>query len=234
MFCRDAPRKLQFSTREQEIAVLGTGLLGPIGSKIHVFINTLVYGTRRRRDVGTFPKRLHLGCGTRRAPGFCNVDVTPMPSVDIIDDVARLERFPADYAESIYACHVLEHFSHAEAVAVLRRWYRVLKPGGEIRISVPDIDRIVQIYVRNWDHFQTDGNAPWTGLIYGGQTDVYDFHKTGFNFCWLRHLMTEIGYEGVAEYPHVPHFIPDFVDASLAREPFGEFISLNVRALKPK
>lgn len=183
--------------------------------------------------IADHPRHLHLGCGGRRAPGYCNVDVTPHRSVDVIDNVATLRRFPDNYAESIYAAHVLEHFSHEQAPRVLRTWYRVLAPGGTIRISVPDIDRIVKIYANNWDHFQKDGNTPWIGLIYGGQTDAYDFHKTGWNFCWLSHVMRGVGFVDMAEYPHAPHFIPGFQDGSLAHEPFGEFISLNVIARKP-
>ncbi len=213
--------------------MLGTGLLGPFGSRLHRRVHAIQFALRRRRGIEDFPKRLHLGCGVRRAPGFCNVDITPQPAVDVIDDVARLTRFPDNYAEMIYASHVLEHFSHAEAIAVLERWYEVLEPGGELRVSVPDIDRIVQIYMRNWSHFQTDGNAPWIGLLYGGQTDAHDFHKTGFNFCWMRHLLAKIGYEDISEYRHQPHFIPNFEDGSLAQGSFGEFISLNVRAKKP-
>ena len=79
-----------------------------------------------------FPRDLHLGCGGRRAPGFCNVDITQQSSVDIVDNVVTLKRFPDGYASSIYACHVLEHFSHAEAPEVLKTWFRVLAPGGTI------------------------------------------------------------------------------------------------------
>ena len=81
---------------------------------------TLRHAVRRRIDaagmavapgrIEDFPRDLHLGCGGRRAPGHCNVDITAQPSVDIVDDVSKLRRFPANYATSIYACHVLEHF----------------------------------------------------------------------------------------------------------------------------
>lgn len=179
-------------------------------------------------------KRLHLGCGNIRLPGFCNVDILKTSAVDVVSDISRLDKFADNSIELIYACHVLEHFSHDEAVRVLRRWFDVLKPGGELRVSVPDIDRIVKIYIDNWQHFQTPGNSPWIGLLYGGQGDPYDFHKTGFNFCWMKHLLEEVGFTGIAEYPHEPHFVPGVVDASLAKEPFGVFLSLNVVAQKPK
>ena len=179
-------------------------------------------------------KRLHLGCGNIRLPGFCNVDILTTHAVDVISDISKLDNFNDDSIELIYACHVLEHFSHDDAVNVLKRWFQVLAPGGELRISVPDIDRIVKIYTKNWAHFQTPGHSPWIGLLYGGQGDPYDFHKTGFNFCWMKHLLEKIGFVDIQEYPHEPHFVPGVVDASLAHEPFGEFLSLNVVARKPK
>ena len=138
--------------------------------------------------------KLHLGCGNIHLKDFCNVDILPTIAVDVISDISKLSNFKNDSIELIYACHVLEHFSHDEAVKVLKRWFEVIKPGGELRISVPDIDRIVKIYSKNWQHFQTPGNTPWIGLLYGGQGDPYDFHKTGFNFCWMKYLLEEIGF----------------------------------------
>ena len=176
--------------------------------------------------------KLHLGCGNIHLNGFCNVDILPTIAVDVISDISKLSNFKNCSIELIYACHVLEHFSHDESIKVLKRWFEVLKPGGELRISVPDIDRIVKIYSKNWQHFQTPGNTPWIGLLYGGQTDSYDFHKTGFNFCWMKYLLEGMGFINVHEYPHEPHFVAGVRDASLAKEPFGEFLSLNVIATK--
>ncbi len=177
--------------------------------------------------------RLHLGCGNIWLSGFCNVDILKTAAADVVSDISKLDNFSNGSIDLIYACHVLEHFSHDDALNVLRRWYEVLAPGGELRISVPDIDRIVKVYSENWQHFHTSGNSPWIGLLYGGQGDPYDFHKTGFNFCWMRFLLERIGYEDIKEYAHEPHFVPGAVDASLAKEPFGHYISLNVIARKP-
>ena len=176
--------------------------------------------------------KLHLGCGNIRLPGYCNVDILETSAVDVISDISTLENFEDDSIEQIYACHVLEHFSHEEVKKVLFRWHQVLVKGGELRISVPDIDRIVKIYIENWQHFQTPGNSPWIGLLYGGQGDPYDFHKTGFNFCWMKFILEQVGFEEVKEYPHEPHFVDGFKDASLAHEPFGKYLSLNVSAKK--
>lgn len=186
-----------------------------------------------KKNINDHPRKLHLGCGDIRIAGYCNVDIDNLPTVDVIDDILKLQRFPNDFAEQIYACHVLEHLPHSLVIPTLKRWMQVLKPGGELRISVPDIDRIVQIYSKNWGHFQTKGNSPWIGLLYGGQLDPYDYHKTGFNFCWLSMLLEESGFEGIEEYQHFPHFIKDIEDASLAQAPFGEYLSLNVKARKP-
>lgn len=177
--------------------------------------------------------KLHLGCGHVHIAGFVNVDIDPyFPTADVVDDVGRLQRFPEGIATLIYACHVLEHFSHSEIPGIFRRWFEVLEPGGEVRISVPDIDRIVRIYAHNWQHFQTPPNSPWIGLIYGGQATPHDYHKTGFNLVWMRHLLEAAGFVDAQEYPHEPHWL-GVRDASLAREPFGEYVSLNILARKP-
>ena len=102
---------------------------------------------------------MHLGSGNIRLPGFCNVDILTTTAVDIISDISKLDNFNNNSIELIYACHVLEHFSHEDTLRVLKRWFQVLAPGGELRISVPDIDRIVKIYVKNWTHFQTPGHS---------------------------------------------------------------------------
>lgn len=74
-------------------------------------------------------------------------------------------------------------------------------------------------------------HQPWVALIYGGQKYIYDFHnKTGFNFYWLWYLLGEAGFVEVSTYSNVTYFIPKVIDSSLANEPFGEFISLNVIA----
>lgn len=176
--------------------------------------------------------QLHLGCGNIHIQGWCNVDVIKTGAADLVLDITSLPGIPENSVDKIYSCHLLEHFSHDEVRGVLDRWNEVLKPGGEIRLSVPDLDAITRIYQKNLDHFNVPGNQPWIALIYGGQKDQYDFHKTGFNFCWLKFLLESAGFTDIQRYANNPHFIQGVVDNSLAVEPFGEYISLNVLARK--
>lgn len=175
---------------------------------------------------------LHLGCGNIHIPGWCNVDVIKTGATDLVLDIRTLPGIPENQVDMIYSCHVLEHFAHNEISGILASWYAVLKPNGEIRISVPDLDAITSIYQKNIDHFNVPGNQPWIALIYGGQKDQYDFHKTGFNFCWLKLLLESVGFTDVERYPNSPHFIPGVNDNSLAFEPFKEYLSLNILAKK--
>jgi len=176
--------------------------------------------------------KLHLGCGNVHINGWCNVDVLKTGSTDLVFDILSLPGISDNSVNEIYSCHVLEHFPHAEVNKILSRWYEVLKTNAVIRISVPDLDAITRIYQKNISHFQIPGNQPWIGLIYGGQKDQYDFHKTGYNFCYLKYLLEQVGFKNIETYPHSPHFIEGVIDNSMASEPFGEYISVNVVAYK--
>lgn len=177
-------------------------------------------------------KQLHLGCGNNFIRDWCNVDIIKTGATDLIMDIRTLSGIPDNSVHIIYSCHALEHFKHKDIPGILSRWHDVLIPGGEIRISVPDLDAITRIYQKNLDHFNKPGNQPWIALFYGGQKDSYDFHYTGFNYCWLSYLLNSAGFINIVRYPNKPHFIKGMFDNSMATEPFGEYISLNIMAQK--
>ena len=86
--------------------------------------------------------KLHLGCGTKIIDGYVNVDIRQELNCDIVDDIKTLTTFQNNVAEEIYACHVLEHFSRHEYKEVLTRWFEVLKKGGILKISVPNLEKV--------------------------------------------------------------------------------------------
>ncbi len=64
-------------------------------------------------------------------------------------DLSLRFRFPDDYFECVYASHVLEHLHPDVAEHCLSEVYRVLAPGGIVRLAVPDLDRVVAEYDPN-------------------------------------------------------------------------------------
>lgn len=207
-------------------------------SKIKKILNKYGFGPGKKTNLNDYLSKynnldkLHLGCGNIYIKGWVNVDVLQTGATDIVMDIKKLPGIKHNSVKEIYACHVLEHFSTKEVIEILRRWNQVLIPGGKLRISVPDLDAITRIYQKNIKHFQTPGNQPWVALIYGGQKDEYDFHKTGFNECWLKYILEKNDYEKAERYENNPHFIGDMIDNSLANLPFGEYISLNMLCYK--
>lgn len=174
--------------------------------------------------------KLHLGCGNTPIKGFINVDILKIPGVDVICDLKDLGCFSDNSVDVIYASHFFEHFGTEEIPIIFKEMYRVIKENGEIRLSVPDLDKICQLYVKNIDWF-TPPNNPWLGLIYGGQANQYDFHKTGFNYRWLKYLLQKAGFSEVEEVDNFQ--VHGVRDGSFANMPFGK-ISLNVIAYKSK
>jgi len=138
--------------------------------------------------------KLHLGCGKRYIPGFIHIDLVDYPHIDYKTDVSDLSMFEDNSVDLIYACHVLEHFKRHEVMGVLAEWYRVLKPGGILRVAVPDFEAIVKVYEKYKDMELI------MGLLYGGQDYEYNFHYVAFDFKYLEKLLKKVGFKNIHRY----------------------------------
>lgn len=92
--------------------------------------------------------------------------------------------------DAIYASHVLEHIPRGDTRNAVKEWARVLKPGGWIRVAVPDINYAAQLLVDNpEDHDKIE--LAWAH-IYNTQTDeALAYHYFGFNEFSLKKLFEE-------------------------------------------
>ena len=173
--------------------------------------------------------KLHLGCGKRILEGYVNIDIQGV--CDINADISHLPYTDSSVSE-IYACHVLEHFGRHEVMDVLSEWSRVLEDGGSIYLAVPDIDSAISYYLKHGDL------APLYGQFWGGQKDVYDYHKFGFTFKSLEGFLSRCGFENASRYDTFSYLPKDFDDYSKSYLPHmdfsGHLLSLNVTATKRK
>lgn len=63
---------------------------------------------------------------------------------DVVADVRKLP-FPDNYADEARAIHIIEHFYAWEALDVVREWVRVIKPGGQLAIECPCLDKVLKL-----------------------------------------------------------------------------------------
>lgn len=135
-----------------------------------------------------------IGCGGSE-PFWGHADRVSIARFDLDEskrptfrcDIRQLP-VPDQSFDVVHARHVLEHFGRAEVVDVLREWTRILRVGGELRISVPNA-----ISAMRWLLAMDAGTEPvnpypsWQ--IYGRQDDERDIHKNWFSVRRLTLLL---------------------------------------------
>jgi predicted SAM-dependent methyltransferase len=176
--------------------------------------------------------KLHLGCGNRFILGYVHIDAIDYPHVDHVSTIDNLSFIPGDSVDTIYNCHVLEHFKRRDVDRVLREWRRVLKPGGLLRVSVPDFARLSDVY-------RDTGKLDLVmGALFGRQDYLYNIHYNVFDQATLTVALERAGFVDVRKYDwrETEHASVD--DYSQAYIPHmdknsGVLISLNVECIKP-
>src|SRR5688572_13614475 len=93
-------------------------------------------------------KLLNVGCGGHFHPAWTNLDLNAATPDVLKHDLREGLPFPADYFDAVYHSHVLEHLARDEASRFLAGCYRVLRPGGVLRVVVPDLEAIARLYLQ--------------------------------------------------------------------------------------
>ena len=122
--------------------------------------------------------RLNLGAGDIPIDGYIN-----------IDRKTGQEAYPLAYedgsVDEIRASHILEHFGLHEIKDVISNWVDKLKPGGLLKVAVPDFNKIIEGYKK--------GDAATVLYACGGQTDENDYHKSLFEINLLTKMFEDAG-----------------------------------------
>lgn len=186
----------------------------------------------RERDVrahadliasGAEPLRLHIG-GKTPMKGWRILNIQPGPGVDYVGSAHDLSQFADASAHEIYASHVYEHLTYSkEFEAAIREAARVLRTGGRLRVAVPDLETLCRLYTKPGQ--PPERQFALMRMMFGGQLDEHDRHRSGLNYRLLRDVLAHNGFE---EIRRVRSF-GLLNDTSEAR--FGDTpISLNVEA----
>ena len=140
---------------------------------------------------------LDLGCGPNHWDFGTEGQVTRCDLRDECEpdyrcDLRVLPFGPESY-DVVFSSHVLEHFGRDEVKDLLIEWLKVLKPDGEFRIVVPNLEWAAKEIVA--------GRTSWDALnvLYGSQEYPLNFHKNGFTPLRLRKMLEDVGLEVVNE-----------------------------------
>lgn len=93
-------------------------------------------------------RMLNVGCGRQRHPDWCNIDLIATDDSVIAHDIRNGLPFEDNSFDVVYHSHVLEHLSPEEGELLVRECRRVLKTGGVLRMVVPDLERIAELYLQ--------------------------------------------------------------------------------------
>jgi predicted SAM-dependent methyltransferase len=144
-------------------------------------------------------RRLNWGCGAHGEPGWINSDAKQGPGIQHACDVKDGLPLPdanIDYAVSI---HALQEIPYPDLVPVLTELRRVLKPGGILRLALPDLERAMQAYeAGDTDYFLIpDEDAKAIGAKMVLQLIWYGHSRTLFTYDFIEELLLQAGFSRV-------------------------------------
>src|SRR5438477_50522 len=82
------------------------------------------------------------GAGFNSLPGWLNTDLEPKSASVIYLDAAKPLPFAYSTFDYIFSEHVIEHIPYPQGLSMLKECFRVIKPGGTIRIATPNLEQI--------------------------------------------------------------------------------------------
>ncbi len=146
-------------------------------------------------------RRLNWGCGSHIAPGWINTDLKKSEGVDLVADIRDglpIATGALDYAVSI---HALPELSLSEQVPALQELLRVLRPGGVLRLALPDLGKGIEAYLRgDLEYFKVEDSA---ASSVGGRFIThmlwYGYSRSLFTPDFAAELLAKAGFADVRE-----------------------------------
>jgi len=136
--------------------------------------------------------KYNIGSGGDIIEGYVSVDL--YANADIKDDITKLTTIKDNSVDEVLTTHVLEHLSDKDVFPAMYSIYRILKPGGEWLIEVPDLIWVLK------DFMDTPDQNRWgwkLQTIFGLQCHNGEYHRTGFSDWRLGQMLKEVGFTNI-------------------------------------
>lgn len=91
-------------------------------------------------------RKLQLGAGPNNLVGWLNTDIFPDRRTQAYLDASKPFPLPDQSFRYVFAEQLIEHLTYEQALVMLRESYRILAPGGKLRVATPNLLRLIQLY----------------------------------------------------------------------------------------
>jgi len=144
-------------------------------------------------------KRLNWGCGPRGAAGWINSDRQSGPGVDYVCDVRGGLPLPADSLDYAVSVHALQEVALEEQVTALTELHRLLRPGGVLRLCLPDAEKAIRAYLTgDRDYFVVpDDDFASLGGKFVAHILWYGHSRVMYTFDFVEELLLRAGFARV-------------------------------------
>ncbi len=166
--------------------------------------------------------KLNLGCGPNIKEGWINIDL--LENADLNLDLRKPFPFQNDSCSIIYSEHFFEHLDYPDlACSFLKECFRILKPGAIFSVVVPDIELILNSYVKGGTAEYYAAQRQWHPKWCQTQMEHinYNFRQDGeHRFCYdmetLKKLLECTGFLDVHQRQFDPELdTPERITGSL-------------------
>ena len=203
----------------------------------------------QKQITGKRVDRLHVGCGNVLLNGWLNILYEKRQEYGKVHqdhgaswlNYNLLKPWPIENnsIELIAGSHFIEHLDLNDGIKFLGEAFRVLRPGGTIRLSCPDLEIYANRYVkrdkaffdhkliREWCAFK---KAETPGEIFIAKAyDSGGSHKWFYDFDSLKHILGSAGFTGIKKCGRLEGVVPDL---ETIEPPGRELETLYVEAVK--
>ena len=188
---------------------------------------------------------MQLGSGRFYIEGWLNTDFLAKPPRFIYLNVTRTFPFPSNTFERIFSEQMIEHVSLTDGENMLAECFRVLKPGGRIRLETPDLFKMANLYAIR-EKSEAQGFIEWAHRLFGDKkyppTICFAINNAMRNYGhlflydqeMLQLALARVGFCNIKQYARNQTEDPEFQNISQRKpDSISEYETLILEGTKP-
>lgn len=191
---------------------------------------------------------MQIGSRDQLLPGWLNTDLDQAKDIMAMDATKKFP-FENDTFQYVFTEHCIEHFEYPIGVQIIQECYRVLKPGGKIRVSTPDLNFLIKLcgepktelekrFIVWFINEFVSGPKDYSGTFIINNSFRVFGHKFIYDYHTLESLLKKCGFTSVER--HNPGESSDEHlrgierhGSAIGNEDFNKLESVVVEAIKP-